>query len=165
MKWITHQATAVAAALTLHLPAGGLLAACAGAVLPDVLDQRMAGLAGSARGRQQAFNRIHRGTTHWFGWWAAVFAGALLLPLTPAARAAATGLGFGGLSHVILDMLTPQGVPLQPFSRTCRFSFNLCSTGSFGEYCFLAGVVAATWFFLGTDVLRVVRRLGQGVFF
>ena len=51
MKWITHQATAVAAALALHLPAAGVAAACVGAVMPDVLDQRMAGLAPTRRGR------------------------------------------------------------------------------------------------------------------
>ena len=83
MKWITHQATAVAAALALHLPLGGVAAACAGAVLPDVLDQRMAGLAPTRRGQQKIFNAIHRGTTHWFGWWLAVCVAALvLLPLS-----------------------------------------------------------------------------------
>lgn len=63
MKWLTHQSAAVAAALALHLPPGGVLAAWAGAVLPDVLDQRLAGSAHSKRARQRAFNRIHRGAT------------------------------------------------------------------------------------------------------
>ena len=80
MKWITHQATAVAAALVLHLPVAGVAAACAGAVLPDVLDQRMAGLAPTRRGRQKLFNAIHRGTTHWFGWWLVLCAAAFALP-------------------------------------------------------------------------------------
>ena len=100
MKWITHQATAVAAALALHLPLGGVAAACAGAVLPDVLDQRMAGLAPTRRGQQKIFNAIHRGTTHWFGWWLAVCVAALVLPgasLGTLGRDALLGLGFGGL--------------------------------------------------------------------
>lgn len=142
-----------------------MLAAWAGAVLPDVLDQRLAGSAHSKRARQRAFNRIHRGATHWFGWWLALFLAAMTLPLPPLERAGLMGLGFGGLSHVILDMLTPQGVPLQPFSRKGRFSLKLCATGSLGEYCFLAAIAVTAWLFLGEDVLRLVRRLGDGRLF
>lgn len=164
MKWITHQATAVAAALALHLPLGGIAAACAGAVLPDVLDQRMAGLAPTRRGQQKIFNAVHRGTTHWFGWWLAVCAAAFVL--TPASlgslgRDALLGLGFGGLSHVLLDMLTPSGVPLTPFSRQNKLSLKLCSTGSLGEYCFLACVVGLSWLLFHEDLLRLTRRLGH----
>lgn len=165
MKWLTHQSAAVAAALALQLPAAGIAAACVGAVLPDVLDQRLAGLARSKRARQRAFNRIHRGATHWFGWWLALFLAGMMLPLSPLERAALMGLGFGGVSHVILDMLTPQGVPLHPFSRKGRFSLKLCATGSLGEYCFLAAIAVAAWFFLGEDVLRLMRHAGQGRFF
>ena len=165
MKWITHQAAAVGAALALHLPPAGVAAACGGAVLPDVLDQHLAGLAPTPRGRQKVFNRIHRGATHWFGWWLALFLAALMLRLPPLELAVLTGLGFGGLSHVALDMLTPQGVPLQPFSRKGRFSLKLCATGSVGEYCFLAAIVLAVWFFMGRDLLHLVRRLGHGGFF
>ena len=110
MKWITHQATAVAAALALHLPWEGVAAACAGAVLPDVLDQRIAGLAPTRRGRQKVFNAIHRGTTHWFGWWMAVCVAAFALSpasLGSLGRDALLGLGFGGMRHVMLDMLSP----------------------------------------------------------
>lgn len=168
MKWITHQATAVAAALALHLPWEGVAAACAGAVLPDVLDQRMAGLAPTRRGRQKIFNAIHRGTTHWFGWWLALCAAVLVLPsssLGHLERDALLGLGFGGLSHVVLDMLTPSGVPLLPFSRQNKISLKLCSTGSLGEYCFLACVVGASWLLFHEDLVRLTRRLGHGHFF
>ena len=165
MKWITHQAAAVGAALALHLPPAGVLAACVGAVLPDVLDQRLAGLAPTRRGRQKVFNRIHRGATHWFGWWLALFLAALFWHLPPLGRAALTGLAFGGLSHVALDMLTPQGVPLQPFSRKGRFSLKLCASGSLGEYCFLAAIALAVWFFMGRDLLRLVQGLGHGALF
>jgi inner membrane protein len=165
VKWITHQAAAVTAALALNLPPEGILAACAGAVLPDVLDQRLSCLALTSRGRQRAFNRIHRGATHWFGWWIALFTGAMAAHVSPAPQAMLAGLGFGGLSHVLLDMCTPQGVPLRPFSRAGRFSFNLCSTGSLGEYCFLACIVAAAWFFLREDVLHTARRLARSGLF
>ena len=168
MKWITHQATAVAAALALHLPLEGVAAACAGAVLPDVLDQRIAGLAPTRRGRQKVFNAIHRGTTHWFGWWLAVCVAAFALSpssLGALGRDALLGLGFGGLSHVLLDMLTPSGVPLTPFSRQNKLSLKLCSTGSLGEYCFLACVAGATWLLYHDDLLRLTRKLGHAQLF
>ena len=42
MKWITHQPAGVGAALALHLPLEGVVAACLGAILPDKLDQAIA---------------------------------------------------------------------------------------------------------------------------
>ena len=165
MKWMTHQAAAFALGVALHLPPAGVAAACFGAVLPDVLDQRMASLAPTARGRQRIFNRIHRGTSHWLGWWLTIFLAALVLPLAPPLKAVGSGLAFGAASHVLLDMLTPQGVPWHPFSRTGRFSFRLCSTGSVGEYAFLALLLAGIWFFLRQDVLALLHRVGRGHLF
>ncbi|MBQ4568006.1 MAG: metal-dependent hydrolase [Desulfovibrio sp.] len=165
MKWMTHQAAAVGLGLALHLPPAGIAAACFGAILPDVLDQRVAGLAPTARGRQRVFNRIHRGTSHWLGWWLVIFLAVLALPVSPPIKAALSGLAFGAASHVLLDMLTPQGVPWHPFSRKGRFSFKLCSTGSLGEYCFLALLLAALWLFLGQDVLLLLHRLAKGQLF
>ena len=164
MKWITHHATAVAAALALHLPAAGVAAACVGAVMPDVLDQRMAGLAPTRRGRQKIFNAVHRWTTHWFGWWLILCVVAFAAPgaqMGPVGRDVLLGLGFGGLSHVVLDMLTPSGVPLTPFSRSNKFSLKLCSTGSLGEYCFLLCVVGLAWWFYGADLLKLTRHLAH----
>lgn len=158
MKWITHQTAAVGLALVWHLPPAGVLASCLGAVLPDMLDQRAARMT---RNPQRTFNRIHRGATHWFGWWLAIFLLAAWLPVPPHVRAAVLGLGFGGLSHVLLDMLTPGGVPLQPFSRKRRFSLRLCSTGSIGEYVFLAAMLGCFALFLGPrfeDVLHQAQR-------
>ena len=160
MKWIPHEATAVLAAVALHFPLPGVAAACAGAILPDVLDQSMARLASTKRGRQRIFNAVHRGTTHWLGWWLLGCALALLpavLPTLPAAlRPVLLGLCFGGLSHVLLDMLTPAGVPLTPFSRKHKLSLKLCATGSLGEYLFLTGVLAVGWLFWGKDLLRLL---------
>lgn len=155
MKWMTHQTAAVGMALVLHLPFEGVLASCLGAVLPDMLDQRASRLS---RNPQRAFNRLHRGTTHWFGWWLALFLGASLLPVPPHWKAVALGLGFGGLSHVLLDMLTPSGVPLHPFSRQNKFSLKLCSTGSAGEYVFLAGMIALFAVWVGHDFMDVLHQ-------
>ena len=69
MKWITHQTAAVGAALVMQLPLEGVIASCVGGVLPDKLDMRVAAMTPN---RQKTFNRIHRGTTHWFGWWLAL---------------------------------------------------------------------------------------------
>lgn len=160
MKWFTHQSLAVGAALVLHMPPVGVAGVVLGSVLPDVVDQRLARLTPNP---QKTFNRIHRGASHWFGWYALLLLLALLWPLlvdagmAPAlprlpglpARSAAqvpgllAGVAFGALLHVALDMLTPSGVPLHPFSRQNKLSLKLCSTGSLGEYVFLAVGLAA----------------------
>ena len=61
MRWVTHQVGALGAGLLLHLPLAGLAACVVGGILPDVFDQKLAGLF---RNRQKAFNNIHRGFTH-----------------------------------------------------------------------------------------------------
>lgn len=185
MKWFTHQSIAVAAALALHMPPVGVAGVILGSVLPDVVDQRLARLTPNP---QKTFNRIHRGASHWFGWYVALLLTALLWPLAgdmtgllrgmhlpflekilghtavqfpsqlPSLLA---GLGFGALLHVALDMLTPSGVPLTPFSRRRKLSLKLCSTGSLGEYVFLAvglGAIAL----LGHDRLpEIMRAVGR----
>jgi inner membrane protein len=148
MRWTTHQVGAVGLALILKLPAAGILAAALGGILPDLIDQR---IAGCFHRRQQAFNRIHRGFTHWPGLWLGLLALALaLIPPQFSAIAGpfALGLAAGGLSHVVLDMLTPQGIPLLPFTRRGRVSLKLCRTGGLGEWIFLAAMLAglAFWF-------------------
>lgn len=155
MKWITHQTAAVGMALVLHLPPAGVLASCLGAVLPDMLDQRAARLT---RNPQRTFNRIHRGVTHWFGWWLAIFLGAALLPAPPSVRALVLGLGFGGLSHIVLDMLNPSGVPLLPFSRKSRLALRVCSTGSVGEYVFLAAMLGCFALIVGPQFMDLLHQ-------
>lgn len=154
MRWVTHQVAAAGAAILLHLPPAGLAAALAGAILPDVFDQKLAGLF---RNRQTAFNRLHRGFTHWPGLWLALLlVSVTLVPHTlgKMLQPVLFGIALGGLSHVILDMLTPQGIPLSPFSRKNRFSLNLCRTGGLGEYAFLIVMLAGMWFFLRGDILN-----------
>ena len=98
MKWITHQTAGVGAALALHLPLEGVVAACLGAILPDKLDQA---IAKRSRNPQRTFNQIHRGTTHWFGWWVAILLVACSHLVPPHWQPALLGIGLGGISHVV----------------------------------------------------------------
>lgn len=142
MKWISHQicALGLAAGAGASLP---LLAGVGlGAVLPDRLDRL---LASFYRNKQRGWGKVHRGPTHWFGWWLALaWAGWRLdlllapLPARPlAVQSLILGLGLGGLSHILLDMLTPKGVPLLLFNRKSRLSLNLVTTGALSEKIFL----------------------------
>ena len=139
MKWVTHEAIAVGGAYLLGMPPIGLAGVLAGSVLPDFLDQGMARLLVF---RQLAFNHLHRGPTHWFGWWLALFV-AVILQTGSFARGDdislfVLGLGFGALMHVVLDMCTESGVPVAPWSKKHMVSLKLCKTGSLAEYGFLA---------------------------
>lgn len=141
MKWITHQTGAILLATGIQSPLATIMGAGAGAILPDLIDQRISGLASGKKGKQKIFNRIHRGNSHWFGWWLLAFLmlgvwtqGALL-------QEVCLGLALGALSHVFLDMLTPQGVPILPFTHGRRLSLKLCSTGSMREYVFLGAMI------------------------
>lgn len=141
MKWITHQSIAVMAAFTLRQPLAGLAAVWMGSVFPDVLDQKRAALSFF---RQRAFNQNHRKTSHWFGWWLALWIFAHMGYLGPVPDTLLGGFAFGALTHVLLDMCTTKGVPFLPFGGR-RVSLKLCSTGSFAEYAFLAASVALFW--------------------
>ncbi len=159
MRWVTHQVGALAAGLWLGLPASGLAAAWLGGIFPDVMDQKAAGLF---RNRQKGFNRVHRGFSHWPGLWlAGFFATLCFLPeqMNFALRPVLTGFFIGGLSHVVLDMLTVQGIPLRPFSRKNRLSLNLCKTGGIGEYVFLATMALCICLFFNDRVYFMARQL------
>ena len=164
MRWVTHQVGALGAGLLLHLPLAGLAACVVGGILPDVFDQKLAGLF---RNRQKAVNNIHRGFTHWPGLWLGLLlAVCVFLPAGPygAARAVCFGAAVGGLSHVVLDMMTPQGIPLLPFTRKNRFSLHLCKTGSLGEYAFCAAMIAAMAVFLRGDISDQAEAIMRLVF-
>lgn len=164
MRWTTHQVGALGTALWLQLPLAGVVAAWIGGILPDVMDQKIAGMF---RNRQTAFNRIHRGFTHWPGLWLGLVLLAVVFVEHESVqflRPVCVGLAAGGLSHVILDMLTPQGVPLSPFSRKNRFSLKLCKTGGIGEYAFLVTMLVVMWIFLREDIMRRVQELLPALF-
>lgn len=150
-------------ALALGMPLAAAGGAIMGAVLPDIIDNRIARLFVQ---RQRVFNQIHRGASHWFGWYVVLMLCIVALPekmpdmfallkhmglvqgKVPHAGAGAgagqhmlllvlAGVAYGAITHIILDMLTPSGVPLMPFSRKKKLSLPLCRTGSIGEYVFL----------------------------
>lgn len=164
MKWFTHQCLAVGTAAALGMPLPAVAGALAGAVLPDVVDHRLAALSPRPR---RTFNRIHRGASHWFGWYLALWLLSLAAPSPLPGLKALEGLGglagagqgallfflggaaYGALTHVLLDMLTPMGAPLTPFSRKRKLSLNVCVTGGIGEYVFLGLSLAGLWLLAG----------------
>ncbi len=157
MKWFTHKAVAVAGALAAGAHPGALVAVLVGSVLPDMVDTAI------ARGDQKVWRRIHRQTSHWYGWYLIIILLGFLLPterivldLLRAADISFPGVsrsalaqvgnigndlivwvGIGGLIHILLDALTPMRVPLYPFGGKKRFGINLVSTGTWRETVFL----------------------------
>lgn len=151
MKWATHQAMAVMGSFALGLPAAGIAAAWAGSVLPDIIDQR------SAAGmffRQRRFNKAHRKSSHWFGWWLVPLAAAHLGLLGPLPDSAMEGFALGCLSHVLLDLCTTKGVPLLPFGDG-KLSLRICSTGSVAEYAILGMSILLFWLAIRAGAVRV----------
>ena len=161
MKWFTHKAVAVAGALAAGAHAGALVAVLVGSVLPDMIDTAI------ARGNKKVWRRIHRQTSHWFGWYVLLIFLGFVLPLhtmvadflrmahisfpgvSRAALVETLGhdllvwLGLGGLVHVLLDALTPMRVPLFPWGGNRRYGISLVSTGSWQEHAFLVVAVGA----------------------
>lgn len=155
MKWITHQIGGFLTAIALQLPAAGICAALAGSILPDILDQKLSGLGRTRKQRQKIFNQVHRGASHWFGWWLGLLLAPLVWLSPGLAPDIAAGLAIGGLSHVALDMLTTMGVPILPFCRRHKVSLHLCSTGKAGEYVFLSVMVCAGIFYFWTSCPQI----------
>ena len=120
MKWFTHKAVAVAGALAAGAHPAALFAVMIGSVLPDMVDTAM------ARGDKKVWRRIHRQTSHWFGWYLVIIILGFLIPtqrivldllrathitfpgVSPSALAQVSGIGndllvwvgIGGLIHV-----------------------------------------------------------------
>lgn len=72
-------------------------------------------------------------------------------------------IGLGGLSHILLDSLTPMGVPLLPQGGRRRFGLGLVRTGSLAERLFLIvalGLIAAQFKEVRDLFALVLRRLG-----
>ena len=131
---------------------GGVLL---GSVLPDAVDMAI------ARKNRSLFQRIHRGTTHWPGWYVLLLIGVqlglpderglsrLVEPLFASAGqalaaqsalfgvAAVTGIALGALSHLLLDAFNPTGIPISPFGGKPRLILARIPTGTLGELGFL----------------------------
>lgn len=142
MKWVTHQTGALLGAIAMQAPLAALLMVIPGAILPDLVDLKVARLAKGARQRK-LFNKVHRGPSHWFGWWFGLALLVLALPLPILLQDALAGLALGAFCHVIMDMLTPKGVPLFPIHSKLKLSTPLCATGTGGEYLFLGCMILA----------------------
>ena len=91
MQWFTHKTVTLAGALAVGAPAIGLVGALVGSVLPDMADTALAG------GNQQRWRRLHRQTTHWFGWYLGIIAVGVWL--------SARGLGDAGGASAVADAL------------------------------------------------------------
>ncbi|MCQ2444151.1 MAG: metal-dependent hydrolase [Mailhella sp.] len=155
MRWATHQAMSVMAAFAIGLPAAGIAAVWAGSVFPDVIDQRS---AAASFFRQSRFNKTHRKSSHWFGWWLIPLAASRLGLLGPLPDAALEGFALGCLSHVLLDMCTTKGVPLLPFGSR-RASLKICSTGGVAEYAILGMSILLFWLAIRAGAVSVAVPL------
>lgn len=160
MKWITHQAGAIVAGSILEFPIEILASAFVGSIVPDIIDQKISSLAPTRKTKQILFNQIHRGNSHWFGWWLGLFLLTMAYPDLPFINIG-IGLAFGALSHVILDSLTTSGVPVIPFNRKNKLSLGFCSTGSFREYCFLGVLLVLGVIFNNNVFLTILEHLNK----
>lgn len=132
MRWPTHQVFGLGVAILAKLSPQGLCLACLGSILPDLLDQCWAALGTFSRAaRQRRFAKSHRGLSHWFGLWLWPFFAAELF--SPWLFDALCALALGAVSHLLLDFLTPLGIPLLPYPFRPRLAFPLCRTGSLTE--------------------------------
>lgn len=157
MKWITHQTGAILGALALNVPVAAVVMCVPGAILPDLIDLKLAAAGRGGRHSRKAFNQIHRGSSHWFGWWLALWLLVLSVPMPALAQDALAGAALGAFSHVLMDMLNPKGVPLLPFGRRGMVSAPVCSTGASGEYALLACMIAAGLFALGLKISALLE--------
>lgn len=176
MRWMTHTGVAVGVAVTLGAPVGVVAGVAAGSVLPDVIDRAVAGK------NQQLWRKIHRGTSHWWGWYVLLTMAALVLgpevqvtfmdflsalEILPRdvlrlmgqspVDGILLGLALGAASHVALDALNPSGVPLWPFDARPRLALGLVSTGTWKEYVLLAVCLLL----LGVQYDAVLERLAR----
>ena len=141
MRWITHQIAAVGLLFSLKFSLGAVAAGFVGSILPDIIDQKLAKTFGfSKRGQQRVFGRVHRGLSHWFGLYLLLILACNYLLIADWIKEIILGFAIAALSHVLLDMLTPKGVPILPLAKKPRLSLPICSTGSLGEYIFLMAI-------------------------
>ena len=138
MRWMTHQTAAVGLLLSLKFSIGAVVAGFFGSIVPDVIDQKLAKFFGfSKKGQQQVFGKVHRGFSHWFGLYLLIIIACDYLIIPQWLDEIIIGFGLGGLSHVLLDMLTTKGVPILPLTKKPRLSIPICITGHISEYIFL----------------------------
>ena len=134
MKWFTHKAVAVAGALAAGAHPAALFAVMIGSVLPDMVDTAM------ARGDKKVWRRIHRQTSHWFGWYLVIIILGFLIPtqrivldllrathitfpgVSPSALAQVSGIGNDLLVWVGIGGSTSCWMPSRPCAFLCILS-------------------------------------------
>jgi inner membrane protein len=148
-----HNFTGAALALALGLPLyqagavmeGAMIAAGAmlGARAPDWTE--MARWINDKR-----YSLIpHRGPTHWPGTWLAGLALAFFTLQAPL-REAVIGFCLSALLHLVMDVLTPSGIPLwHPFARK-KLSLRVYRSGSLLPE---AGLVLLCWGVAGITII------------
>ena len=117
MKWFTHKAVAVAGALAAGAHPAALFAVMIGSVLPDMVDTAM------ARGDKKVWRRIHRQTSHWFGWYLVIIILGFLIPTQRIVLdlLRATHITFPGVSPSALAQVSGIGNDLfDPAGETTR---------------------------------------------
>lgn len=131
MKWQTHLAGGILAGALLGANPAGMAVAGVSALLPDI------DTFNSKVGRASPLISIpvsilfgHRGIFHSF-----LATGLVFLAAKAAAPGYAVYITLGYLSHLLLDVLTPQGVKLL-WPLPHRFSIPLVQTGSVFEWMF-----------------------------
>lgn len=128
MKWFSHIAIASAPAALIN-PI--LIASVAtGAIAPDALEKLI--------------RTKHRAETHILIYWLIGSIAALIAAFSIQSWTVhIAGLMLGGLSHILLDSLTPTGVPLAPYSAArVHFFGGRVVTGSVTEYAIAVCVIA-----------------------
>lgn len=141
MKWFTHKTVAIAGALALDASAQGIIGVMIGSIFPDLADTTL------SFGNKSRWRRLHRQSSHWIGWYFLLLAIGILynpsnllqLPTetTHILSELTLWIGFGGVTHILLDALTPMGVPIWPLGGKQRIGFNFIKTGSVEELLFL----------------------------
>jgi inner membrane protein len=146
MKWVNH--VAIAGATTAVWRPELVPLAVLGSTAPDWLEWVSAALGRKVK---------HRTVTHFVAYW--VFALAFGLAVWDW-HFALTAFAAGGLSHVMCDALTVQGVPLGWWSdRRFHLFGGRFKTGQMGEYWFAGAVVLAC-----VGVAMLTRHWGGGEF-
>lgn len=134
MKFKSHFIANASIAAMLDLGLVPLVGFMVGSTLPDVLDKVF------SAGDRKLWERIHRTLSHW-PWAYAAFAVFAFFTAGGDMGEAAGWVCVGALVHLVLDFMTPMGIPVFPWSLGKRRSLRLVRTGSAWEYLFLLALV------------------------
>lgn len=135
MKFKNHFVANAALSILFNLPLLPFLGFMAGSTLPDTLDKVF------SVGDRELWKRIHRTLSHWPWLYVAGVAIVILSGGDGEVGSMALWACLGSLAHLALDVLTPMGIPVFPWSLRKRRSIRLFRTGSFWEYAFLLALV------------------------